>query len=250
MFYQEEEENIVKKFEGFKNNSLKNNRVILTKFLNLREQELLEYIIGKNSGLYLYFSNISGFDEYKRAIISPFELECDFKIKLLKLNYSNKFNDLNHRHILGTIMGLQIERNMIGDILVSHEGNIYIISSEEMADFIKNNLISIDHLVVTLSEETKLEGNFSPRYDVKKHFVNSLRVDLIISEGFNISRNSSLEEIKAGNLKINQRKELNPVKNVSEGDIISLKGYGRMKVISVGGTSKSGKIIVELGKLK
>ena len=249
MFYSQEEESLVKKFEGYKNLALKNMRITLTKFLNEREAELLEFVIGKHSDVFLYFSHISDNDEYRRAVISPFEIEPDFKIKLLKLKYNQKYTKLDHRHLLGNIMGLQIERNMIGDILISKEGNVYIVSSEEMAEFIISNLTVIDHQPIELSYSYELVGDFTPNYDIKKYYVNSLRVDLIISERFNISRSQSLESIKAGNLKINQRKELRPVCNVKEGDMISLKGKGRMKVISIGGTSKSGKIIVELAKL-
>ena len=51
-----------------------------------------------------------------------------------------------------------------------------------------------------------------------------------------------------GSLKINSQVELNPVKAIKDGDIISLRGSGRIKIIFIGGTSKSGKTIVEIGK--
>ncbi len=250
MFYTQDEEKIVKKFNSYKEGALRGYKTTLTKFLNLREQELLKYVIGNNDSIYLYFSNLSGSDEAKRALISPFEIEPEFNISILKLEYDKRFVKLEHRHILGTIMGLQIERNMIGDILINKDNDVYLIVSCEMEQFIKDNLISIDHTPIIFSNVDKLEGDFSPEYKVKKVFAQSLRVDLIIAEAFNLSRAKAQELIREEALKINQGVELNPIKNIKESDLISLRGYGRVKIITIGGLSKSGKILVEMGLLK
>ncbi len=250
MFYTQDEEKIVKKFNSYKEGALRGYKTTLTKFLNLREQELLKYVIGNNDSIYLYFSNVSGEDEAKRALISPFEIEPDFNISILKLEYDKRFVKLEHRHILGTIMGLQIERNMIGDILINKDNDVYLIVSCEMEQFIKDNLISIDHTPIIFSNVDKLEGDFSPEYKVKKVFAQSLRVDLIIAEAFNLSRAKAQELIREESLKINQGVELNPIKNIKESDLISLRGYGRVKILTIGGLSKSGKILVEMGLLK
>jgi RNA-binding protein YlmH len=85
--------------------------------------------------------------------------------------------------------------------------------------------------------------------DIKKYSVSSLRIDLIISERFNISRVVSQELIKNGNVKINARVILNPVFSIKDNDMISVKTKGKMKVIEIGSTTKSGKIMVTLGKL-
>lgn len=250
MFYTKDEEILVKKFNSYKEMCIRGYKTTLTKFLNLREQELLKYVIGNNDSIYLYFSNISGSDESKRALISPFEIEADFNISILKLEYDKRFIKLEHRHILGTIMSLQIERNMIGDILINKDNDVYLIVSKEMEEFIKNNLESIDHTPINYLNVDTIQGDFEADYKIKKIFAQSLRVDLIIAESFNLSRAKSQELIKDSALKINQGQELNPIKNIKESDLISLRGYGRVKVLSIGGLSKSGKILVELGLLK
>lgn len=250
MFYTKDEEILVKKFNSYKEMCIRGYKTTLTKFLNLREQELLKYVIGNNDSIYLYFSNISGQDESKRALISPFEIEPDFNISILKFEYDKRFIKLEHRHILGTIMSLQIERNMIGDILINKDNDVYLIVSKEMEKFIKNNLESIDHTPINYLNVDNIQGDFEADYKIKKIFAQSLRVDLIIAEAFNLSRAKSQELIRDSALKINQGQELNPIKNIKESDLISLRGYGRVKVLSIGGLSKSGKILVELGLLK
>ena len=250
MFYTNEEEKIVKKFNSYKEMCIRGYKTTLTKFLNLREQELLKYVIGNNDSISLYFSDISYSDEAKRALISPFEIIPDFNISILKLEYDKRFIKLEHRHILGSIMSLQIERNMIGDILINKDNDVYLVVSKEMEDFIKDNLTSINHTPINYINVEEVEGDFTPDYKVKKVFAQSLRVDLIIAESFNLSRAKAQELIRDSALKINQGVELNPIKNIKESDLISLRGYGRVKVLQIGGLSKSGKILVELGLLK
>ena len=245
-----EEEFLAKKFEGYKNKAISSYKMTLTKFLSLREQEILTYIVGKNNEIFLKFSNISGYDEYKRAIISPFLVEDDFDIDIIKVSYNKKFGELNHRQILGTIMSLQIERNMIGDILINKDKEIYIISSSEMSKFIIDNVFKVNNSEVILTKTDKVIGDFSPDYIIRKYFLASLRIDLVASEGFGLSRNKVQEMIKAGLLKLNTKEEKNVSKQLEASDMISLKGYGRIKLLNIGGLSKSGKICVEIGKLK
>ncbi len=244
----EEEEFIAKRFEGYKNKALSSMKMTLTKFLNLREQEILSYVIGKNNGIYLYFSNVSGNDEYKRALISPFEIDEDFDIDIINVLYNKKYGEINHRQVLGTIMSLQIERNMIGDILINKEKDIYIVCAKQMSDFVCQNVFQINKTEVKLQIVDKISGDFSSELEIKKHFLASLRIDLVTSEGFGVSRNKVQEMIKAGLLKINSKEEKNVSKQILLNDVISLKGYGRIKLVSIGGLSKSGKIFVEIGK--
>jgi len=244
-FYDESEEILVHKINSLKNDVLNNNKIILTKFLNLREQELYSFILGKSVNL--YFSNISGNDEAKRALISSFEIKPDFKISILKLNYNKRYLDINHRIILGNIMSLQIERNMIGDILISDK-NTYVIVSSEIKDVIINEIKTINHVPVEFEEVDEIEGDFLPKYKEKKLFVQSLRIDLIISNFYNISRTQAQELIDKKDVKINQRVIASHITDVKENDVISVSHHGRIKILNIGQNSRSGKIIVEIGE--
>ena len=244
-FIDQAEEGFVKKINSQKNDVLNNNKIILTKFLNLREQELYKFVIGKS--LNLYFSNVSQQDESKRALLSSFELTPDFNISILKLDYNKKYLEINHRMILGNIMSLQIERNMIGDILISDK-SCYIIVSKEIKDVIINEIKSINHTPVSFIEVDSIEGDFSPKLKEKKLFLSSLRIDLVLANAYNISRNEIQEIIDKKDVKINQRVITNHITEVKENDIISLAHHGRIKILNIGSLSRSGKIIVDIGE--
>ena len=89
--------------------------------------------------------------------------------------------------------------------------------------------------------------DYSITYEVKKYLCNSLRFDNIVSVITNLSRNSVnnlfLKNEVLLNYEITRR-----FKKIEEGDIFSIRGYGKYKLSSVLGKSKKGKIIIEILK--
>ena len=81
-----------------------------------------------------------------------------------------------------------------------------------------------------------------------KTTVSSLRVDNIISAGYGVSREKSSALVKGELVKLNHVVIKSPVKTVHEGDIISVRGKGRLEVREIGGTSKSGRIKIVLAR--
>lgn len=248
-FYLENEEPFVKKIKSLYLDSLNNNKVRLTRFLNIREQELVKYIVSTKDGINLFFSNIYENEEYKRAVITPFNKNIDFKISILKLIYPKKYLDISHRLILGSLLSLQIERDLIGDILISNDKNCYILVCSEIKDFIINEFRVLSHQPVSIEEIDEINDTIEVKYDILETFVSSLRLDLIISERLKLSRKESQDLIIKGFVKVNQKEITNSSHIIKENDIISVKGYGRIKLLEVGGLSKRDKIHVKIGKL-
>ncbi|MNI61845.1 hypothetical protein D3C73_1171350 [compost metagenome] len=75
-----------------------------------------------------------------------------------------------------------------------------------------------------------------------------MRMDGIISDVFRLSRAKVLVPIQAGRCRVNWKQEEDPSKPLKQGDVISLQGFGRFKVIEVEGVSKKGRIRVKIGK--
>lgn len=246
-FYVAEEEQFVKKTSSIKEDALRNYKVTLYRFLNVREVELVKYICGND--VYVYQSMITNDDEYKRIIVSPFEIEPDFKISILKLEYNKKYLKVNHRMILGALMSYGISRDTIGDIFITTDLDVYIVCSKEISKYLIQELRVLSHQSVELVEVDKIIGQIKKDYDILETFVASLRLDLIISSRFNLSRRVAQEIIKNYEVKVNQKPIDNPCHQLKEGDTISVKGYGRMKILGIGGLSKNNNIYVRLAKL-
>jgi len=234
-----------KRIHSLKEGAINNYKVSTLKFLDLRKQEIIKYIIGNDC--YLYFDGGYNDAEYKKCVISPFELdEPDFKITKLKLNYNKKYLELNHRKVLAVLMELGIKREVFGDILFNNN-DVFIMASSENKDFIINNLRLISHQSV---EVVEYDGELSNVLTLQKEkiFISSMRLDAIIAGVYNVARSISQDIIKAGNVKINQALIQNNNHECKPNDIVSVRGKGRFKIIEMLGKSKSERIVLEIGK--
>src|SRR5690606_41281402 len=80
--------------------------------------------------------------------------------------------------------------------------------------------------------------------DYKEKYITipSLRLDAIVSSTLNLSRNDSLNFIKHGKIKVNWEPISKPFFEVNEGDLVSVKGYGRFILSRVFGKTKRNRV--------
>jgi RNA-binding protein YlmH len=225
----------------------------LTDFLDPREQHILKTIIGENGNIkYQFFGGLSE-TERKRALIMPDyfvpTLE-DFQITLFEINYPTKFVTIEHPKVLGTLMSLGLIRGKFGDILIKG-ARVQFLVSREINDYIKNNLESIGRATVQL-KEVGLEEAIIPENSLYEQSVtvSSLRLDTVISGVLNLSRQKSLNIIQQGLVKVNWTLIENPSFECDMGDLLSVRGYGRVKILSVEGKTKKEKWRIIVGKQK
>ena len=124
-----------------------------------------------------------------------------------------------------------------------------IIVVKNIAQYIINNLKFVGREKVQVSEI--LISEILVPVDTSKEVkttVSSLRVDAVISAGFGISREKSAALIKGEGVKLNHVLIKSTVKTIHAGDLISVRGNGRLEVVEIGGTSKSGRIKLILAR--
>lgn len=223
----------------------------LTVFLTPREQQILATIIGKNSECQVAFFGGSATAERKRAFLYPeyYEVnEDDFNIALLQIGYNNKFHELRHQQILGTMMSLGIVREKFGDILIT-ENKVQVIVSEDISDYVCSHITKIANAGVALSK-----CNLSEIITVKETWregtttCSSLRLDTMLSAMTNLSRQKVQDAISGGKVKVNHELIEENDFECGEVDIISVRGIGRFKLLSINGKSKKEKWKISYGK--
>ena len=196
---------------------------------------------------YVETSIFGGFEGAERAVILIGDEDGDFSGILTAIRITAN-NNLSHRSVLGSILGLGIKREVLGDIVVK-ENICDIIVLKSIAEYILNNLKYVGREKVSL-DEIKL-NDIMILEDTSKEIrttVSSLRIDSVISAGFGISREKSAEFVKNECVKINHIQISSTSKSVKEGDLISVRGKGRLEVISTNGTSRSGRVKIVLKK--
>ena len=124
------------------------NIITYTNFLTPAEQSMILTKNYKN----MVLNGGGSFTERKRAFFLPSYLEnvnIEDYIVALKISYSYK--PLTHRDFLGTLMGLNIKSECIGDIYV-FEKEAYVYVVKEMVDFIKQNVQKVGSVGVKIEE--------------------------------------------------------------------------------------------------
>lgn len=148
----------------------------------------------------------------------------------------------SHRDILGSVLGLGITREQVGDILpLDHGGQVIV--ALELAEFVVTHLDRIGRTSVTC-EEIDFERLAVEPERVKeiRTTVASLRLDAVAAAGFGTSRTKMAREIRSERVKVNWRVVSNPSAEVKEGDILSIRGRGRVHIDSIQGTTRKGRI--------
>ena len=156
-------------------------------------------------------------------------------------------DELGHRDVLGALMALGIERDMIGDI-ISEENSATLICLPEMGAFIAENLDKAGRVGVKLAEINLEELPVKQEeLKIKTDTVASLRLDAVLSAAFGLSRSKAAELIAAGRVSLDHLPCMQPSKALSEGALISVRGMGRAKLLEVGGVSRKGRTFVRIG---
>ncbi len=187
--------------------------------------------------------------ERTRILVFPDYLtaeQVDSRLTFLQISGNFKLVSVTHRDYLGSLMGLGIKRDKLGDIIVN-TGGAQVVTDVDVAPYIVANLSKIGKVRVTVNEITR-EELIPPKPAIKviKATVASMRLDAVAAAGYGTSRSKLVREIKAERLSVNWCPNTNPAAVVKEGDMLSMRGRGRVKVAAVTGLTKKGRVAVEL----
>lgn len=225
----------------------------LTDFLDPREQQILKKVIGDSSEVHCHFFGGTENAERQRAVIVPeyytYDIE-DYQITIFEIEYPKKFISIEHPQVLGTLMSLGLKREKFGDILIE-EDRIQVVIAKEIHSYIHLQLTAVGRAKISLKEIPLSEAIvIKNSWNEETVTVSSLRLDAVVSALYLISRQKSQLLIEHGMVKVNFV-VLEKVSFVcGELDMISVRGYGRTKIMSIEGKTKKEKWRIIVGKQK
>ncbi|MCL1862944.1 MAG: YlmH/Sll1252 family protein [Defluviitaleaceae bacterium] len=182
-----------------------------------------------------------GYENAERKMLGFLCNEQDFPITAITISYNEKFSaPPTHRDYLGSVLGLGLERTKIGDIMANEHGAVMYVSSD-MAFYICENLQQV--------KRTKVKCQIGGALDVepiskeKRITVPSMRLDAVVSSAFNLSRGKASALIDAEKVYVNWRLT-KKTHIVSEGDMVTIRGTGRVKINEIAGSTKKDRIVL------
>lgn len=240
------------RFKELATRSFQNNQYTYTDFLSLSEIDMFYQVSSELD--FVSYEVFGGSVDNDRQMIKFGDVclvgyQEVFPISILKAEpLISKFADeLTHRDFLGALMNLGIERNTIGDILVSEKVG-YIFCNSKLSDFILENLTKIKHTQIKCSLVKELPDLARPKFEEVNLSVSSMRVDIIVAKAYNLSRNQSLDLFREKKVFVNSKNVENTSMVLKEGDIVSLRGYGKFIYHGIHKVNKKGKFNIKVEK--
>ena len=159
------------------------------------------------------------------------------------------FRDLTHRDYLGSILGLGLERDVIGDILIPDAQNAILLTDTRVGDFLKTSLekVATDTVKVgRIPEGTPLAG--TRRLQPISDTVASERLDCVVAALCNLSREKAQMTVRSGLCELDYEAVEDCSATVTAPAVISVRGYGKFAVHAFDGTTRKGRVRLVAGK--
>lgn len=225
----------------------------LTDFLDPRQRFIVASILGQSNDLQMACSGMFEDAERQRMLIYPsyFEpQEDDFQMTVYTINYPSKFVQLRHPDVLGALLSLGLDRTKFGDIRVN-EQQVQFVVAQEVAEYVRLHLTGIGKVKVRIEyiEESEPLIQNEDEWQEESHTVSSMRLDTILAKVLNVSRQKAQALIVGNKVRVNWTERDGVAFELQEGDIISVRGYGRVKVVMTEGRTKKDKIRLQIGRL-
>ena len=242
----EKDKLIISKIQDRINQCRQGDYVTSTAFLDSHEQALAKSLVSQSGDVDLLL--YGGYEDAERRILicmphgyAEFTDLSQF-FSVLRVEPLTSDRSLSHRDYLGSLMGLGIERKLIGDILVHSRNGADIIILNDISDYLLKEYTKVGRTdvrcsLVPLSEIRLPERNVN----ILRDTVPSLRLDNVLGTAFKLSRSNAVTAIKSGLVSVDHVECLKPDAKLQEGSVIVLKGKGKAILKEVAGESKKGR---------
>jgi photosystem II S4 domain protein len=222
--------------------AIKTWEVVFTDFLSPPELAEVQRAFSRLTEVHLVVWGGYPQAERKRVAIARSELPLDesqVAVTALEIAGNFLFDTATHRDFLGAMLGTGIVREKTGDIIILGERGAQVIVVPELVEFLEMSLKQVRSVPVKTQpidiNELKIR---EPKKKELTTVEASLRLDAIASAGFGMSRSKMVNLIDSGDVRVNWKEITQASSQVKTGDLIAIRGKGRLEVGDIAVTKK------------
>lgn len=183
--------------------------------------------------------------ERRMAAFYAEEAPDEFPFACVEIAWNARFGSPGHRDLLGSVMALGFERERMGDIALLPE-RAYLFAEMEVAAYVASSLERAGRVSVRCRLVEGAPVLPPPEGRVTRETVPSLRLDAVLSAGLDLSRSQACELIRARRVFLNHVETERTDAQLEAGDLISVRGVGRLRLQSVQGETRKGRLAVTI----
>ena len=242
---QEEERQLQRLREGA-HQAAKRGTAVPGRFIPLAEQSLAVHE-ARLAGVEV--SVDGGWPEAERVQVCfhPPETEPIFTRVWMEIRWDARFAQAEHRALLGSLLGLGIDRSLTGD-LIAEADRAWLCCLPMLAVRLPQEWLQAGRIPLQVRELPEAPEIRLPEGVRVRDTVASLRLDCVLSAALGISRAQAAERIRRGEIQVNHRPEERVDRLLAEGDLMSIRGVGRAALREIGLPSRKERLPIILEK--
>ena len=153
------------------------------------------------------------------------------------------FRQLTHRDYLGSLLGLGLERDSLGDIALQDEHRAVVFCTRGMASFLCSNVEKIASDTVKCLPYT-VDDTFTDgrKYRPISDTVASPRLDCVVAALTNLSREAAQTAVRSGLVEVEYETEERTDRMLTPPVTLSVRGHGKFILRSFDGETKKGRL--------
>ncbi len=163
-----------------------------------------------------------------------------FTLAWVRLTWSPKARAPEHRDLMGSLMALGTDRSYIGD-LIAEEGQAHVCCLPPLAARLPLEWTEAGRTAIRAEQIDGTPEISPPQGGMIRDTVASLRLDSLLAGALRLSRSAAAEEIRRGNVSVRHRAEERPDRILQPGDVVSIRGRGRIVLREVGEPNRKGR---------
>lgn len=192
-----------------------------------------------------------GWDDAERVQVCfhPDGVDAEFTAVWLEISWAAKFARVGHSDLLGSLMALGMDRSLFGDLMVE-DGTAYLLAMPEAAKSLQDEWHEAGHTAIRVCLLDAPPQFTPPQGAQMRDTVASLRLDCVLAAGMSLSRARAAEIIRQGLVQRNHTPEERVDTLLEAGDLLSIRGFGRIRLTEIGGRTRKDRISIQLEVFK
>lgn len=144
-------------------------------------------------------------------------------------------------------MSLGLERDTVGDIIVGKKES-YVFVDESVAEYVISQVTKIGSSGVEVFKDNSKELEVAETFSDFSDTIASKRLDCVVAAFGNCSRGKAAEIIEMGLVSVGGLEVTKVTKEITEGDVISIRRKGKFIVDGISDVTKKGRLVLKYRK--
>ncbi len=216
-----------------------------TCFCDLRQAAIVRQI-GQAYGLCL--QSFGGWADAERVMFAIAQTEWEIPEEPITAVLLRTYGEVSHRDVLGSVLGLGIKRENIGDIILTQDGQIVFTKPPAdqviLSDLKRVGREAVRCSVIALAEIPAPIRNFR----TIKGTVKSLRLDSVVSLCINCSREKGKLLVEKELVTVDAVLRTEPAFSIPDSCTLSIRGHGKFIVVCDGTVTAKGRHVITANK--